>query len=387
MRVLCSTTPMEGTFGPFAALGRALVEAGHDVLVASGSDLQARIAAEGLTGAVAGPTAMEGAMAALGHPDVQGAPREDRVQFPAVMFGETFAPRKLPGLRAIGDAFAPDLILHPPTDLAGPLLAAERDVLSACYGFVHPMEPPVVAAMGERVAPLWREAGLSPPPGGGMFRGVYLDPCPPSLRVGHHVPGRAQDLRPHIPGRADEQLPEWTRRLGSRPSVYVTLGTVPLFNQPDKFRPLLEGLASEDLELIVTLGQLGDPAALGELPEHVHVERWLPLAPLLEHCRMVVCHGGTGTTLAALTAGLPLVLVPQGADQFTNAASCAAAGVARVLDPASVTAAAVRAAVLDVLAPGSAERRAALRTREEIAAMPSPAEVAALLADQVAAIT
>ena len=47
MRVLCTTPPMEGAFGPFAALGRALVEAGHDVLVATGPDLQGRARAHG----------------------------------------------------------------------------------------------------------------------------------------------------------------------------------------------------------------------------------------------------------------------------------------------------------------------------------------------------
>ena len=39
MRVLCSTTPMEGVFGPFVALGRALQQAGHEVLVATSPDM------------------------------------------------------------------------------------------------------------------------------------------------------------------------------------------------------------------------------------------------------------------------------------------------------------------------------------------------------------
>ena len=41
MRVLCSTTPMDGVFGPFIPLGRAFVERGHEVIVASGANLQA----------------------------------------------------------------------------------------------------------------------------------------------------------------------------------------------------------------------------------------------------------------------------------------------------------------------------------------------------------
>ena len=66
-------------------------------------------------------------------------------------------------------------------------------------------------------------------------------------------------------------------------------------------------------------------------------------------CAAVVSHGGSGTVLGALAAGLPLVLLPQGADQFENAARCERAGAAVVLDPDEVTGDAVAAAVRLVL--------------------------------------
>ncbi len=130
------------------------------------------------------------------------------------------------------------------------------------------------------------------------------------------------------------------------------------------------------MEVVVTVSELNDPAALGDLPATVHVERWLPLAPLLRRCDAVICHGGTGTMLAALTAGLPLVLAPQGADQFDNARACQQAGAARVLMPEQVTPTAVRDAVRAVLAAGSPEHAAAQALAREIAVMPSAAEVA-----------
>ncbi len=93
----------------------------------------------------------------------------------------------------------------------------------------------------------------------------------------------------------------------------------------------------------------------------------------------MVCHGGSGTTLAALRAGLALVLVPQGADQFENALACERAGAARVLQPDQVESSAVRDAVLAVIAPGSSERRAAHAVADEIAAMPAPYEATAVI--------
>ena len=75
---------------------------------------------------------------------------------------------------------------------------------------------------------------------------------------------------------------------------------------PRSSRRCWRGSPARRSRSIVTVSELNDPEALGELPATVHAERWLPLAPLLSRCDAVLCHAGTGTTLAALTAGLPL---------------------------------------------------------------------------------
>ena len=59
------------------------------------------------------------------------------------------------------------------------------------------------------------------------------------------------------------------------------------------------------------------------------VERYVPQADVLPLCDVAVGHGGSGSTLGALAHGLPMLLLPHGADQFENAQACAALGVAR----------------------------------------------------------
>jgi len=87
---------------------------------------------------------------------------------------------------------------------------------------------------------------------------------------------------------------------------------------------------------------------------------------------LVVHHGGSGTVLAALTAGTPQLLLPKGADQFLNADLMAAAGLAGVLEPAHATPDAVASlAKLEL----EERRPAADSARRELAAMPPPAEV------------
>jgi UDP:flavonoid glycosyltransferase YjiC (YdhE family) len=368
---------MDGVFGPFIPLGRALVEAGHEVVVASGANLRSRVEENGLEFAEAGLPAMDGVIAAMADPEVKAAPPGDRIRFPAAMFGVVHPRAKLPALRDLSESCRFGLIVHPPVDVSGPLLAAEVGVPSVCYGFGQPFDPAVVAAMAARVRPLWAAAELQPDRYGGIYRGVYLDPRPPMLRGPETVPAAngTRSIRPEIPGDPAAALPAWADLLDEHPVVYASLGTAPLFNQPQKFVPLLEGLTGEAVEVVVTVGDLNDPSAFGALPPTVHVEKWLPLSPLLPRCDAVLCHAGTGTTLAALAAGLPLVLVPQGADQFDNARACERAGVARVLMPDQVTPAAVRDAVSTVLRDDSPERAAARVLAAEIAAMPSAVDV------------
>jgi UDP:flavonoid glycosyltransferase YjiC (YdhE family) len=93
---------------------------------------------------------------------------------------------------------------------------------------------------------------------------------------------------------------------------------------------------------------------------------------------MVVSHGGSGSVMGALAHGLPMVVIPMGADQPLNAARCEVLGVARVLDAVEATPQTVRAAVSTVL-EDLAYRRAAERMRDEIAALPGPAHAVMLL--------
>ena len=296
------------------------------------------------------------------------------------MFGGVFAPALLPELRRIADEIVPDAIVHPPVELASPIVAAEREILSVTYGFGQVLPADMVTASAERVAPLWQAAGLVADPYAGIYLDCYLDPCPPSMRLGDRAPARVvQAIRPEIAGASSDPLPDEVAALGERPVLYVSLGTVPLFNQLATFDVLLEAVAAEDLDVVVTIGPNNDPASLAARPANVHVHQWLPLRPLLAHCDAVVCHGGSGTTLAALNAGLPLVLVPQGADQFENARACEKAGAARVLLPDDVESTAVRDAVVAVIAPESSERDAARKLAAEIADMPAPFDAVAIV--------
>ncbi len=110
----------------------------------------------------------------------------------------------------------------------------------------------------------------------------------------------------------------------------------------------------------------------------MRVERYVPQTRVLAHCNVVVSHAGSGTVLATLALGLPQLCVPQGADQFLNAAAVASAGAGLALMPGEATTDAVRNAVLRLLDDASFRTESG-RVSASIDAMPSPEDVAAAL--------
>jgi UDP:flavonoid glycosyltransferase YjiC (YdhE family) len=382
MRVLCCALPLEGHVRPLLPLGTALVEAGHEVRVATGLDLHARVREAGLIPVAAGPSFAD-AFAATAH--LSGLGELSPTQRGAATFSRVMAPAKLPDLERIVAEWQPDLVVHECTDLAAPIAARSAGLPAVTQGWGMVPLPGLTVPSPADVANLWRSRGLEPEPYAGIFGTLHLHPVPPSLQPDAHVPvGRLLPMRLDSAAAPGAALPAWAERLGRgvRPAVYVSLGTHPYFSRPEFFRTILDGLAQLDLEVVATLGEHNDPASLGRQPGNVHLERWLPLARLLPYCSLVVCHAGSGTLLASLAAGLPLLLLPRGADQFENAAASARAGVARVLPPEVLTADAI-AQEVEYLLMADAYRHAAARLRAEIEAMPAPSAVVSLLEELV----
>jgi hypothetical protein len=303
-------------------------------------------------------------------------PQTRRTEAFTTIFALTHAPQKLQALLDAARSWRADAIVYDSGDLAAPVVAASLDIPSVNHSFGAMVPLAVLKRAEEGVAPVWREAGLEPAPYAGAFTGLYVDIAPPSFAWEQPL-GESVRLRPVSP--ASGEPPVWLAEL-EPPLVYVTMGTV--HNDPALFRPLLDALDGQ-VSAVVTLGRGGDPAAMGPVSPRVRIEPFVPQAGVLPSCSAVVCHGGSGTTLGALAHGVPLVLVPQGADQFDNAARCLAAGVAVIIGQHELNAETVRNALRKVLDEPSFAAAAA-RVAAEIDEMGTPAEVAAVVEAHVA---
>ncbi len=231
---------------------------------------------------------------------------------------------------------------------------------------VHGWGVPEVAVAAKRagIPSLWHGFGRMFPRGIGFERpagGAHLDICPPSLQDADFLATAERiPVRP-VPFAEPGEF--------RGPLVYLTLGTA--FGTPEVLTTAIRGLATLGVPLVVATGRVR-PEELGPVPDHVTLHDWVPQAAVVPHADLVVHHGGSGTTLGTLAAGVPQLVLPQGADQFANAGALLAAGAATQLLPGELSA----EAVAEQARKAASCRDAARAIAAEIAAMPSPDEVA-----------
>lgn len=373
MRILFSTTPLDGHFRPMLPLARALRDRGHAVAVATDAGWHSHVTAEGLECLAAGVSheaAWQRVTDAFGDSPTDALEHQADEVF-ALLFGEGHANGKVHELAEAAVRWSADAVVHESGDLAGPAVAAALGLPAVHHSWGAMLPLAWFAAAAARVGAAWEAFGLAAPAMAGMFDGLYVDLAPPRFQT-ERPPGESVSLRPALDDAGPG--PAWLTTL-EPPLVYVTLGT--LFNEPGVLRMLvgaLDGVGSA----VVTTGRDVDPAELGAVPPHVRVERFITQAHVLRLADAAIGHGGSGSTLGALAHGVPLVLVPMGADQFHVAERSAAAGAAVVLRHEQATSDSVREALSQVLEDPTF-RHAAHALRDEIAAMPTAVETAVVV--------
>ena len=369
MRMLFACRPTLGHLQPLLPLAAAAARRGHAVLFATGDPMVARAREAGFDCVAAG-LSFEAGVAARIRASIPWAGLAT-AQIRGVAFGQWFprleAPPRLLDLDRVCATFRPDVVTHEVAELATPLAAATAGVPWVTVGFGPLLQPEVAAVAHAAMAPLWDARGLSSPPWAGLYKHLYVDPCPPALQL-----PAASDL-PSIVGIRPDAAPagEAVTATGASRRVYVTFGT--LWNvgpaAVDLLRDTVAGCADAATGVVVTTGHDTDPALLGPLPGHVRAHRYVPQREVFPACAGVVSHGGGGTLLGTLAWGLPTLLLPYGADQFYNAERAVLAGVALSLLPAEVTRAAVADRVRRLLSEPGFSARAA-RVGAELRAMP-----------------
>ena len=381
MRVLLASTSGAGHFGPLVPFAHALRRAGHEILVATPISAQPRVERAGLP-SICFADPLERDIAPVWEQVRAATPDEANRLVLGELFGRVRARAALPGVELAIDAWRPDVVLRESCEFASAVAAEAREIPVARVGaFLQTLEDYAIRIAAPAVDELRQWVGLpSDPAGTRLTASPYLTLTPASFELpdGPEPPQtwRFHDAPP--PLRA-------VRPAGTRPLVYLSFGSVAatIGYFPGLYRAVIDALADLPIRLLVTVGDAADPAALRPLPAHVRVERWIPQAEVFTEADAMVGHGGFGTTMGALLAGVPQVVVPLFADQPYNAQRIA--GLRAGLTASSEDPASVRAAVERVLGE-PAFRFAAGRVALEAQGLPSIDAAPAALEELVSAV-
>ena len=370
MRIVFAAIPAYGHVYPMLPLATACADAGHDVVIATGEPFVGRLK---LPTAPSFPVGMELNTAVVEtkrrHPAAEG------LDLTVAMFADTTAEAVIEAMPPVlGDT---DLVIYEAMNIGAGIAASARGIPSMAFsiGMAHGLIEYIHTGALAYHRSAWTTLDRPVPDDITSFAGMLIDPTPPSLLT---YSGGDEVVR--IPIRSVAYsgsggvLPQWLAGPARRPRVYLTLGTVS-FGAVDVLRQAVTEIAALDVDVLVAVGPDGDPDALGPVGDNVHVERFVAQAQVLERVDLIVHHGGYGTVLGALAAGLPQLILPQGADQFHNARSLTDFGAVRALRSDDLAAGAISDAVVGMLDVNAPERPAIVALRDEIAAMPAPAEL------------
>jgi UDP:flavonoid glycosyltransferase YjiC (YdhE family) len=393
MRIALATVGTAGDARPFAALARALTDAGHAVTAISWELHAATFAGTGATFVAAGPTTTDedvrrtaAAAAATSSPLAQVGVLRDfhlrdapghHAELREALRGHEAA--VIHGIHALAVAAARDEQLRYATAAFDPVLLPTRTAPPAGMPNMGPLNGVawwmLDRALGRHdraLTTLLRDAG-SASTGQHLFRdrspllhllGISPAIAPPPADLGPDVAFTGAWVDPlaaqALPAELDAFL------AAGPPPVVVSFGSMAVEDPAALGRAVRDGIVAAGMRGVVQAEVGGISGASDGAVMFTGAADHRSLFP---RAAVVVHHGGSGTSHAAARAGVPQVVVPHVGDQRYWAARLNALGVAR--EPiaadavtADALAAGLRAATTDSTV-GAAERLAATLAGED----------------------
>ncbi|WP_405081065.1 macrolide family glycosyltransferase [Paenibacillus chitinolyticus] len=260
-----------------------------------------------------------------------------------------------------------DYMIHDSMFGCGRLLAGilKLPAISSCTSFAHTeetfdnfLEPPSIKTPEEIVRRFQSLAETVSEKYGVEIRTPYEAFCNPApLTIVYTTREFQTDAEafdqtykfvgPSISSRPAQKNFDLTAIKGKNP-IYISLGTI--FNQATDFYKLcFEAFGNTDHTIVMSVGNNTLISDLGEIPDNFIVKNYVPQTEVLQHTKLFITHGGMNSAHEGLYYGVPLVVIPQSADQPMVAGQVAKIGAGLALQMQGLTAHQLREAADQVL--------------------------------------
>lgn len=358
------SVPAHGHVNPSLALIAELTQRGHQVSYATTEEFAPVVKAAGARPVV--------------HTSTLPSPRAPQEEWPkdqvaalSMFRDETFA--VLPQIEAAYAQDKPDLFVYDIGGTHAPILGAKWDVpcvqVSPTHVYYEGFEEDFGwdtsrPAMREFVARYDELLAAHAP---GLSFASLLRPSQSIVtipRIFQYSSEKVADsytfVGPLIGDRSHQG--DWHRPTG-KPILLISMGST-FTSQLSLYRECIAAFAGLDWHVVMCIGTNVDQAELGAIPPNFEVHYWVPQLAVLSHARAFLTHAGMGGTMEGLYREVPMIAVPQAADQFANAARIEELGLGRHIPADEASAEALREALLAVTSDESVATRLACMRRE-----------------------
>ncbi|WP_434751919.1 macrolide family glycosyltransferase [Paenibacillus amylolyticus] len=146
---------------------------------------------------------------------------------------------------------------------------------------------------------------------------------------------------PNVSSQMLQSMRQRTKQDHELPLIYISFGSI-YTDRLDFYRKCIEAFRDSEAQIIMSVGKSIDPSCLGDIPENMTVHAFVPQLEILSKADVFISHAGYNSVSEALVFGVPLILFPQGADQFAIASRLEELGVGAYVRDISISAADLR---------------------------------------------
>ncbi|MFJ8390853.1 macrolide family glycosyltransferase [Streptomyces sp. NPDC094438] len=165
---------------------------------------------------------------------------------------------------------------------------------------------------------------------------------------------------------AAEGQDSWMRPAGAEKVLLVSLFGSAYHGPQEIYQQCVAAFADlPGWHVVLQTGSGSDSVELGNrIPPNFEVRPWVRPLTILEQADAWVTHSGMDSSSEGLYTGVPMIVVPHGAEQGLYADRLVELGVARRIDTADVTAAALRTALMELIGDPQVAARSAWQWAE-----------------------
>ncbi|MCC2929455.1 glycosyltransferase [Bacillus mojavensis] len=337
--------PAYGHVNPTLALVEKLCEKGHRVTYATTEEFAASVQ-------------QAGAEALIYHTSLNIDPKQiremiEKNETPISLLKESLS--ILPQLEDLYQNDHPDLIIYDFIALAGKLFADKLHipVIKLCSSYAQnesfqlgsedmllkmkEAEAEFKAYLEQEQLPAVSFEQLAVPE---ALNIVFM---PKSFQIQHETfDDRFCFVGPSLGKRTEQESLEIEK--GDGPLMLISLGTA--FNAwPEFYKMCIEAFRNSSWQVIMSVGKTIDPESLDEIPANFTIRQSVPQLEVLAKADLFISHGGMNSTMEAMNAGVPLVVIPQMYEQELTAKRVDELGLGVYLPKEEVTVSRLQEAV------------------------------------------